>query len=191
MTADIELGPKMQACSERERKFIWAYLQNGGNGAQAARDAGYSDAAEGAKVRAHAVLHRDRVLAAIEEVGRKAFRGLLIPAVLAAEKLIGKEDHADHAKMTLSVLSRLGFGERTGLDVSVSGEVTLNHTDAALDDLRALKALMVPREKLVEVFGYSGLDRYEKMLAVADQRVSRETGGPVIEHEASDEKTIP
>jgi hypothetical protein len=78
--------------------------------------------------------------------------------------------------------------EKSGIDVNVSGEITFSHTDAALDDLRALKALMVPREKLVEVFGFSGLDRYEKMLAVADQRagVSRETSGPVIEHEASD-----
>jgi hypothetical protein len=61
--------------------------------------------------------------------------------------------------------------------------VTVNHTDAAIEDLRRLLALKVPREELVQIFGFSGLDRYEKMLEIADQRVSRETG-PVIEHEA-------
>jgi hypothetical protein len=32
-------------------------------------------------VRAHALMHRERVIEAIEEVGRKAFRALLVPAM--------------------------------------------------------------------------------------------------------------
>jgi hypothetical protein len=161
----LELGPAMQACSERERKFVLNYLANAGNGADAARKAGFSDVAEGAKVRASVMLHRERVIAALEEVGRKSFRGLLVPAVKAAMSLIEKPDHPDHAKTALSVLSRLGLAERSGVDVSFKGELTVSHEDAALNDLKALLALGVPREQLVAAFGFSGLERYEKMLA--------------------------
>jgi len=38
----------------------------------------------------------------------------------------------------------------------------------------------VAREKLVEIFGFSGLPRYEKMLAEQDRRA---LPGSVIEHE--------
>lgn len=181
--AAAELGPKMQACNERERKFVWSYVLNGGNGSQAARDAGYSDVAEGCKVRAHYLLHRERVLAAVDEVGRKTFRGLLIPAITALRTLIDKPDHPDHAKAVQSTLSRLGLAERSGVDVTVSGEVTVNHTDEAIGQLRALKELGVPREKLEEIFGFSGLSRYEKMLGEADRKLLVAQGGPVIDGE--------
>jgi hypothetical protein len=179
--SEIELGPKMQALPERERKFVWFYLTNEGppNGAQAARDAGYSDAAEGAKVRAHALLHRERVILALEEVGKKAFRGLLGPAIKATAAMIADPKHVDHAKVVSSTLARLGLTERTGVDVNVTGELTVNHTDAALNDLRALLALQVPREKLVEIFGFSGLSRYEKMLAESDARAPKLIEGEV------------
>jgi phage terminase small subunit len=177
--AEIELGPRMQALPERERKFVWFYLTNEGppNGAQAARDAGYSDSSEGAKVRAHALLHRERVILALEEVGKQAFRGLLGPAVKAAAQLIQNEKHADHSKAVFTTLARLGLGEKSSVDVNVSGEVSVNHTDAALNDLRTLLGLGVAREKLIEIFGFSGLSRYEKMLAEADARA-----GKLIEH---------
>jgi phage terminase small subunit len=183
--SEIELGPKMQACSERERKFVWFYItDDDGNASEAARKAGYADPGGDnptIRVRAHALMHRERVLAAIEEVGKKAFRGLLIPAVRATKKLIDSEKHPDHAKTVSSTLARLGITERTGVDVSVSGEITHNHTDAALNDLRALLALQVPREKLIEIFGFSGLSRYEKMLAEADAKAGR-----LIEHKADE-----
>lgn len=169
-------GPKMQALRDRERRFVWAYLMNSltdgkENGAQAARDAGYSDVAEGAKVRAHHLLHRDDVLAALDEVAGRELRGLALPAVVALSKLLAKPDHADHRKAIEMVLNRVGHAERTAVDVNVTGEVVVNHTDAALNDLRMLKRLQVPRDQLEEMFGFSGLQRYEKMLAVADGRV--------------------
>ncbi len=170
--SDAELGPKMQACSERERKFVWAFLQNGGKDASsAARQAGYPDTGSGGiRVRAHALMHRERVLAALDEVGRKAFRGLLIPAVVAAEALLDEPKHADHVKAVFGVLSRNGLGEKSGLDVNISGEVTLNHTDSAVEDLRRLKELGMPRERLLVIFGLTGLDRYERMLATVTAR---------------------
>jgi hypothetical protein len=178
--SQIEMGPRMQACNERERKFVWFYLMNDGapNGAQAARDAGFPDSSEACKVRAHELLHRERVILALEEVGRKSFRSLLGPAIKATAALIANPAHGDHAKAVSSTLARLGITERTGVDVNLSGELTINHTDSALADLRALLELQVPREKLVEIFGFSGLDRYEKMLAAQAPRV--------IEHRSSD-----
>lgn len=162
----------MQALPERERKFVWFYVTNEGspNGAQAARDAGYSDVAEGCKVRAHMLLHRERVLAALEEVGKRAFRGLLGPAVKAAAQLIQNDRHVDHSKAVFTTLARLGLGEKSTVDVNVGGEVTVNHTDSALNDLRTLIGLGVAEEKLVEIFGFSGLSRYRKMLAESAPR---------------------
>lgn len=178
---EIEIGPKLALCTEQEQRFVWAYVTGDGNATEAARDAGYVDNDNGSiRVRAHALMHRERVLEAIEECGRKVFRGLLGPAISANRKLIEDSKHPDHHKAVQSTLSRLGFTERTAVDVTVGGAVTVNHTDAALKDLRVLLGLGVPREKLVEIFGFSGLARYEKMLADQDRRA---LAGPVIEHE--------
>lgn len=173
----------MQALPERERKFVWFYLTNEGppNGAQAARDAGYSDVSEACKVRAHLLLHRERVILALEEVGKKAFRGLLGPAVKAAAGLIQNPQHVDHSKAVFTTLARLGLGEKSSVDVNVSGDVTVNHTDQAIADLRTLIGLGVAREKLVEIFGFSGLSRYEKMLADQDARRPKLIEGEVVD----------
>jgi phage terminase small subunit len=179
--AELELGPKMQVCNERERLFVWHYVTGeDGDATAAARLAGYTDNDTGAiRVRAHALMHRDRVLAAIEEVAGKAFRGLLAPAVRATRKIINDPKDFNHAKVVLSTLSRLGKSERTGVDVNVAGEVQVNHTDQALVDLRTLMGLGVAREKLVEIFGFSGLSRYEKMLAEQDARAPKVIEGTV------------
>jgi hypothetical protein len=182
-----DIGPKMQACSERERAFVLAYLQAGQLGSwdasAAARAAGCSDPgphSSAIRVRGHELLHRERVIEAMDEVARKHFRGLLLPAVVAMGKLIEKGDHPDHAGAVKTTLSRLGIVERSGVDLNISGEVQVNHTDAALEDLRRMLALGVPREKLVEVFGFSGLSRYEKMLSslpkVIEHTPSPQTG---------------
>lgn len=169
----------MLACSARERLFVWAYVtSDDGNATQAARDAGYPDAGGiAAKVRAHALMHRTRVQEAIREVSIKEFGTLLPVAVGATRAILQNPKHPDHAAIVKSTLSRLGLAEKTGVDVTVGGEVTVNHTDAALEQLRVLLGLGVPREKLVETFGFSGLERYEKMLAA---RAPKEIEGEVI-----------
>jgi phage terminase small subunit len=176
---DIEMGPKMQACAPQERLFVWFVAVEGFDATNAARKAGYVDNDNGAiRVRGHALMHRERVIEALEEVGRKSFRSLLPTAIAANRKLLENDKHPDHHKAVQSTLSRLGLSERTAVDVTMGGEVTVNHTDAAVNDLRTLLALQVPREKLIELFGFSGLERYEKMLADADRRVPK-----VIEHQ--------
>jgi phage terminase small subunit len=167
----LEIGPKLAACSEKERVFAYAYATGiAETAAAAARLAGYSDPgphSNSLRSKAHQVLHRSHVIAAIEEVCRTEFRGLIPLTIAAAKRVLQDSEHDDHVKMIISLLSRLGYGEKTAVDVNVSGEVMMSHTDAAVEDLRRLKALGVPREKLLEIFGFSGLDRYQKML---DQR---------------------
>lgn len=179
----MDLGPKMLACSEQERAFVIAYVADGEQDAtQAARVAGYVDNNNGAiRVTAHRLVHRDRVLEAIEEVGRKVFRGQLGIAVHANRKLLENDKHPDHHKAVQATLSRLGLAEKVGVDVNIGGSVTVNHTDAALNDLRVLKTLGVARAKLEEIFGFSGLDRYERMLAEVDRAAPK-----VIEHQTGE-----
>ena len=86
---------------------------------------------------------------------------------------------ADVRSDDLAALVLKSVVERTGVDLNVSGEVTINHTDSAVSDLRVLIGLRVPREELEKLFGFSGLERYEKMLA----------GQPkVIEHRAEGQR---
>lgn len=55
------------ALKERHRKFVEAYLSNGGSGVEAARSAGYSGEGPQLAVRASELLARDDVKAAIAE----------------------------------------------------------------------------------------------------------------------------
>jgi len=168
-----ELGPKMLALNERERAFVCAYLANAGNAKQAAITAGYSDVGDAAKVRGHHLLHRAKILDALDEVGKKTFRGLLAPCLAAAKAILERPDHPDHSKMVIAVLSRLGYHERTSVDVNVSGTVELNHTDAALRDLEIMQQLGIPEARLIETFGWSGLGMYRKMLSEKDRKAGR------------------
>lgn len=154
--------------TERERVFVWTYMFNGGNGADAARLAGYSDKSEGAKVQAHHLLQREEVQHALRELCTKYLFSLAPKAIFKLGVLLDSENEKVALKAVDMTLSRTGHSERTALDVNVGGSVTVNHTTAAVDDLRRLKSLGVPREKLIETFGHSGLSRYEKMLAASE-----------------------
>jgi hypothetical protein len=182
----IPLGPKMLACSEQERVFAYAFATGiAGTAADAARLAGYSDPqvsrtgkpSNSLRSKAHQILHRPRVIEAVEEICRTEFRALVPLTIGAAKRLLLNTDHPDHQKTVVSLLSRLGYGEKASVDVNVSGEVVVNHTDAAVEDLQRLKSLGVPREQLLETFGYSGLDRYEKLLAERQPKVNRTHAG--------------
>lgn len=177
---DADLGPKMLACLPSERKFVWAYVINGGNGSAAARAAGYSAVSGGDRVRAHELIHRDRVLEALHEVAWKSLRGLSLLATLRAKQVLDNEKHPELIRMIGMVWSRTGFAEKTIHENRTTVEVS--HTDEALEALTYLKSMQVPREKLVEQFGHSGLARYEKMLEERDRKMK------VIEHEPDGHK---
>jgi hypothetical protein len=150
---------------ERRRRFAWEYVFNGAQGAAAARVAGYSDEGDGCKVRAHHLLQRDDVMAGIAALTTRYLFSLAPKAVLRLEQLLDDPKHPKHDKAIDMALSRSGHGERSQVDVNVSGSVTLNHTDSSIEDLRQLMAIGAPRAKLIEAFGASGLERYERMLA--------------------------
>jgi hypothetical protein len=57
--------------------------------------------------------------------------------------------------------------------LNVRGEVQVNHTNEAIEQLRVLKGLGVPQSKLIELFGFSGLGRYERLLTEADSRQAK------------------
>ena len=78
ITERIELGPAMKRLNDRQRAFVVALCMSGGeNRAQAARDAGYSDASGRAKEHAHWLMHNPLVQAAILEYGKGRLAGSL------------------------------------------------------------------------------------------------------------------
>ena len=180
MTDVIPLLPPLQHLPEavqalrheRERVFVWHYMLNGANGADAARKAGYSDKKEGAKVRAHELLHRDDIQQALRELSTRYLFSLAPKALFRLSTLLESESEPVALKAVAMTLSRTGFAERTGLDVTVDGQVkVVDHTTAAVADLRRLKGLGVPRAELERVFGFTGLSRYEKLLAAEDAKL--------------------
>jgi hypothetical protein len=150
---------------ERRRAFVWHYVFNGARGAAAARAAGYSDVGDACKVRAHGQLQREDVQEAIQALCSRYLFSLAPRAILRLEELLDNPKHPKHDKAIEMALSRSGHGERSTVDVNVSGTVTVNHTDQALKDLEMLKGMGASREMLLESFGFSGLERYERMLA--------------------------
>jgi hypothetical protein len=62
----------------------------------------------------------------------------------------------------------------TKVDTHVTVEV-IDHTKEAVAELALLKSLHVPHDKLLEHFGYSGLAKYESLLA----KQERENGNIV------------
>ena len=93
-------GPAMLALgTERLRKF--AFYMGGGlmSGAEAAREAGYSDSNDGCKRRAYTLLQQENVNAAIQEVARRALGGLVPAALRAAEEILADKANPQRARM--------------------------------------------------------------------------------------------
>ena len=155
-------GPAMSACLPQERAIIEGIFA-GKTGAQAARDAGHECSTPEAFARvAHRALHRDRVQAAIVEYTAKAARTLGPMAIRAQSDILSTINHKDRAKVSIAVLERITpTVQRT--DINVTHQV--DHRQDALIQLKALLALGVARERLEELFGFTGLPMLERQLA--------------------------
>lgn len=174
-----EYGPAMLECLPQERAIIEGIFA-GKTGAQAARDAGHECSTPEAYARvAHRALHRDRVQAAIVEFTAKAARTLGPMAIRAQSDILSTINHKDRAKVSIAVLERISPTVQRS-DINVRHEI-VDHDGEAIAQLRMLKALNVTREKLQDVFGFSGLSRYEKLLALEDARTA-----PPIDAEFTD-----
>lgn len=131
-----ELGPAMLALDERQRKFVFNWLGNvGRDGAKAAREAGYSDEKDGAKVRAHRLLRSPRIIAALKE---EADRDVGLLRVIAQMKL-KQQVMAKKPKLAVidSALDRTGFGRQTTQDIRVE-HVDNRSTAEILAEVRRL-----------------------------------------------------
>jgi len=176
------LGPAMLALNERRRLFVliidqFPKITLG----EAAERAGFGGPPGGDPAKRDHVLrqtgyrlmHDEKIIAALHETASKNLRSGALLAVKALIRLVENEKHKDHARAIEMMLSRTGFVERTAHDVNVRGEITVNHTEEAIEQLRVLKGLGLPQPKLIELFGFSGLGRYERLLAEADSRQAK------------------
>ena len=149
-----EFGPKMRALTEKQRRFVWAYLTSmvtdgKANATQAAIDCGYADnsRSKAAGQRGYKNMQNERVLDAMAEVGARELRGLVIPAVASLGRMVRNRGHADHRKAVEMVLNRTGFAERTEHTVSVEHRMDPRQQEELVR--RLAEELGVPVAKLL------------------------------------------
>ena len=172
-------GPAMAKLTEKQRRYVLAMAADPlGNPTRWVKIAGYERSTDGGfRVAAFRLAHDKRIEAAAREVAQmhlNTFGPLLGIGVMI--RIARDKNHPKQLAAAEALADRTGF--HATQEVRVSGEVVVNHTDAALEQLRIFRDLGVPREKLVELFGFSGLSRYERMLEEADGKRPMK----VIEH---------
>jgi hypothetical protein len=164
-----ELGPAMRALSLMQRDFV-RHLVTGkpGYGAltAAARKAGYGKNSKATTLQKHAhdLSRNPRIIAAIAEEAKKVVRGVgHAEAVVAVMNMVRDPKHRDHARAVFGILDRVDavVGK---LSVDVMHRIE-DPDRAALEELKALRALGTSREKLLELYGPNGLDRLEMLEA--------------------------
>ena len=190
-------GPCMKALSDRQKAFVLALYQlppGYGVNVRAAKMAGYGTDRTTWKcwsVIGSRVAHDEKVLAAIHEEDKKRIRASAPRAIRALSNMVEDPDHRDHIRAVTAVLDRVHPAETHH---TVAVHHTIDHNDEAIESLRAFKRLGVAHEKLLELYGYSGLSRYEAMLAERDGAQKRVAGPgpkpapPVIEAEVVEVK---
>ena len=187
-----ELGPAMRVLNERQRLFVRALLAEKpgyGSATRAYRKAGYGPTSKAAtqSKEAHHLLRNDRIIAAIAEESKKVIRGIgHAEAVSALLNMVRSPEHRDHARAVDMIMRRVD-PEVNKYSVDVTHHVA-DPDREALEELRALRKLGTPREKLLELYGSNGLDRIETLEAAdTAQRAAQAKliEGRVIEQEAS------
>jgi hypothetical protein len=177
---DEEVSPVEAACTPRERNFVEALMAMPvPNGAEAARIADYgiegkSTAESYAKI-AYRLLHRDRVVALVQEHCTKRMRSLGPKAIQALGQMIGDPKCKDRMRAVATVLDRID-PPQSKLNVDVNVTHKIDHDGDAVAALRAFRKQGATQDFLENWFGYSGLGRYEKLLAIEDAR----TGNVVV-----------
>jgi phage terminase small subunit len=131
----------MQALTENQRNFVFAYVELGGQEAErAAAAAGYGGTPGSLAVASHRLMHNPKVLAAIKEVADERLRtGALLGASVLIE-IAQNSLHKDRFKAAVELLNR------AGLMVVTEHKVTVEHKDpttlATIARIRALAAGM-------------------------------------------------
>lgn len=144
-----DLGPSMLALTPLQRRFVLGWVRSRGkNGARIARAAGYSDAGEAAKVKAHYLLRNPRILAALREEADRHLDGIAVLAVLGLGDLINSKNEKTRQVAVDSVLDRTGYGRQSQHKVQVEHTDARSTTElmALVEKYRAGRALPAPIE---------------------------------------------
>jgi hypothetical protein len=165
----------------------------GGHGrfSRAARRAGFGKGSSPSNLAklAWKIFHDDRMIAAVASESRKYLRGSHPEAVAAVLNLVRNPKHRDHMRAVDAVLSRadpIESHSRHNIEVL---HRTVDPDREALEELRALRHLGTPREKLLALFGHNGLDRIEALEAADTSRradSAKMIEGKVVEMDAAE-----
>lgn len=157
--------------NDRWRAFVEFYLletcsndakNNHGSQAAAARKAGFGNPDTDPHGFAHIawrLMRDDRVVAAVAEESRKMLRVGAPEAVKALQNVVRNPEHPGHIRAISMLLDRADPVESRQL-VEVTHR-TIDPDQEAIEELRAMRALGVSREKLAEVFGGNFLPKLE------------------------------
>jgi hypothetical protein len=134
-----ELGPCMQALNERQRAWVVAYYQTGGNAAESARQAGYSDASGGAAVIGCRMRQNPKIQKAMAEYiqGEANGEGLRVgyETVFAIARNPQHPKQFDAAKLLIGMG---GLAPAQKVDVDVKVELTVQQKVERLRNLAAI-----------------------------------------------------
>jgi phage terminase small subunit len=173
----------MRALSPRWRAFVEFFLmESPGHGAAtaAARRAGFGSQSSPLVCAqlASKLLHDSRILEALAEEAKKIVRAGAPEAAQALINLVRDPTHREHGRAVSMLLARTD-PEITRNDINVTHRIVDPDTEA-IEELRALRQLGTPREKLLELFGPNGLERVEALELVRRSEQARVIEGEVV-----------
>jgi phage terminase small subunit len=167
-------GPAMAALSPRQRAYVLALMvEKPGHGAltAAARAAGYGNREGTTTPKTMAVIaqrlqNNDKVIAAIAEMTKKIIRSEALASIETVREIRDDPLHKDRLKAAMVFVDRVDPVE-TRHNVEVTHKV-VNHDQEAVDTLRYMRSIGASRAALEAHFGFTGLSRYERLLAIED-----------------------
>jgi hypothetical protein len=181
-----QLSAEMRALPNDEWRRFTLELVTGAPGwgrySNAARAAGFgkhSTPTNLAKI-AWRMAHDDRVILAVASESRRLLRGGHPEAIHALLNMIRDPKHRSHGQAVLSLLDRTDpiIGRQ---QIEVSHRIIDPDTEA-LEELRAMRALGVSREVMIQTFGGNFLPRLERLEAA--EMAKRSDDAKVIDAEA-------
>jgi hypothetical protein len=190
-----QLGPAMQNLPNHGwREFCYHLVtQKPGHGAltRAARAAGFGKKSTPTNLAKMAwrMAQDVRLIAAVAEESKKVLRIGHPEAVAAVLALVRDPTARDHMRAVDAILNRsdpIESHSRHNIEVL---HRTIDPDREALEELRALRHLGTPREKLLDLFGHNGLDRIEALEAADTSRradSAKVIEGKTIEMEAAE-----
>ncbi len=153
-----QFGPHMAVLTEKQRGFVYALVELGGNATEACLAAGYGADSEtkeqrlnAARTRGYQLAHDPRVLAAIKEEAEKRLHSGMLIAASALIEMAQDPACKDRYKAAASLL------DRGGLNVVHKQEVVVTHTQSDREVIA----------RITEICGRLGLDA-DKIIGLSE-----------------------